>query len=237
MTRTELGDLIGEALVVLPIGAVEQHGPHLPTGTDALIIEAVAQRAADLAATVAARTLIVAPVLTVGASDHHLSFGGTLSLSTATMHAVLADLLRSVAHAGGRRLAILNGHGGNRGPYATAAADAVTRFPLTIATADYWELAKAPDLDPLVVPGHAGRFETTMVMALRGDLVREPPVRHAPPPLPSLPYTTVHDAQLWTRIDGFTDEPATAGHEPAEALLEAFVQGSADWLTALAKEL
>src|SRR5262245_28053786 len=113
--RETLRGLLPEALVLLAIGATEQHGPHLATGTDALIAATTCERAADAAADRARRPLVVVPALPYGASDHHLPFGGTLSLAPETLLAVLGDLARSLAAQGGRRLVLVNGHGGNIG--------------------------------------------------------------------------------------------------------------------------
>lgn len=237
LTRVEVAEHLADALVILPIGAVEQHGPHLPTGTDSLIVETVAHRAADVAAAAASRTMIVAPSVTVGASDHHLWCAGTLSLSVSTTQAVLTDLLRSIAETGGRRVAIINGHGGNRGPVTAAAADASTKFPLKVATANYWQLAQPDMLDPDIVPGHAGRFETTMMMGVMGERILEPPTRDTEPRYPSLPATDFHGMAFWKRIDGFTDDPHASDAGQAPALLETFVTATADWLTTVAKEL
>ncbi|HEX3780922.1 MAG TPA: creatininase family protein [Pseudonocardiaceae bacterium] len=115
LTREQLGAILPEALVILPIGATEQHGPYLATGTDALLASTVAGRGAALAAPRAGRRLVLTPALPIGASDHHFPFGGTLSLRQETLLAVLGDLARSVARSGGRRLVLVNGHGGNQG--------------------------------------------------------------------------------------------------------------------------
>ncbi|MGH3587728.1 MAG: creatininase family protein, partial [Pseudonocardia sp.] len=93
LTREQLGAVLPDALVVLPVGATEQHGPHLATGTDALVVDAVARAAVAAAGT--DRDLVLAPTLPFGASDHHLPFGGTLSLRVETMTEVVLDLARS----------------------------------------------------------------------------------------------------------------------------------------------
>lgn len=231
LTREQLGALLPEALVVLAVGATEQHGPHLPTGTDALVVEAVVRGAA--AAFVSERDLVLAPVLAFGASDHHFPFGGTLSLRVETMTEVLLDLARSVAAAGGRRLLIVNGHGGNRGACHSAVQRAATAHGLLAAYADYWELLLAdapPGPGDPPVPGHAGGFESSLVAHLRPELVRELPDRPAPPPDagpdpgpdPGL-GVTVHEQAAWTRIDGFTDRPADADAEAGRRWFDACV--------------
>src|SRR5262252_3609999 len=94
MTRLELRAIAADTTVVLPIGATEQHGPHLPAGTDFFAVDHLAQAAAERAGAEVAIT--VAPVLPFGSSDHHLTFGATLSLGTETYYRVLRDLLRSL---------------------------------------------------------------------------------------------------------------------------------------------
>ena len=92
LTRDESGKIAGEGLLVLPVGATEQHGPHLPVGTDSMGAEFVARSAA---ATVADRfPVAVAPTLWYGSSPHHIPFGGTMSLTAATFLSVLMDIGR-----------------------------------------------------------------------------------------------------------------------------------------------
>src|SRR5262245_30841890 len=111
LTRDQARALAPEALVVLPVGAIEQHGPHLPVGTDYFVVEHIARAAAmSLADRV---PILVAPALPFGSSHHHLPFGGTLSLSTETYYRALRDLAESLIASGFRRIFILNGHGGN----------------------------------------------------------------------------------------------------------------------------
>lgn len=237
LTREQLTALLPEALVVAAIGATEQHGPHLPTGTDALVVDAVVRAAAG-AATTTARDLVLVPALPFGASDHHVPFGGTLSLRVETMTEVLFDLARSVHRAGATRLLLVNGHGGNRGACHSAAQRAATVCGLKVAYADYWELL-APDL-PLrtggpPVPGHAGAFETALVGHLRPDLVGErttrPPGAAAPPDPAGV---TVHEQAAWHRIDGYTDDPAAADPEVGGQWFDACVAALAARLAALA---
>ncbi|WP_327087171.1 creatininase family protein [Nonomuraea sp. NBC_01738] len=232
LTRERLGALLPEALVVLPVGATEQHGPHLPTGTDTLLAATVAERACRAAAR-CERPLILAPAVATGASDHHLTFGGTLSLRPETLLAVLLDLARSVAGCGGRRLVLVNGHGGNRGVCTDAASAASVRFGLSTAYANYWELIGGDD--PLV-PGHAGAFETSAVLALRPELVGERPEREAPP-LPEVPGVVVQPESFWRDVDGYTDEPSRATAARGEKWLDAAVAGLAGRLEVLGRVL
>src|SRR5205809_4622246 len=110
LTREEIRRTAGACTVVLPLGATEQHGTHLPVSVDTVVCERIATEAADLAD---GGPFLVAPALPYGVSDHHLAFPGTLSLRSATFLAVLSDLLRSLSAWGARSVFAVNGHGGN----------------------------------------------------------------------------------------------------------------------------
>jgi creatinine amidohydrolase len=236
VSRETLNDALPEALVVLPVGATEQHGRHLATGTDALLAATAAERAAELAADRVSRTLVLAPAQPFGASDHHLPFGGTLSLTPETLLAVLVDLLRSVAASGGRRVVLVNGHGGNVGVCHAAAAAASTRHRLAVAHVDYWRFAGD---DAVNAPGHAGEFETSLVAAVRPHAVGAVPTRRHPLPeaTPKPAGATVHDETLWSAIDGYTDHPERATAEHGAAWLDTVVAGLAACLADLTETL
>lgn len=208
-TRDELGQLLGEAVVVLPIGATEQHGPHLATGMDAFAVDAVAAEGAARAQRPG--TVVLAPTLAFGASHHHLPFGATLSLGAETLARVLHDLLATAAASGARRLLLLNGHGGNSATCAQAAADAAREHEVVAAAADYWSLSPGDETWGRDYPGHAGSFETSMMLALRPEGVRRDALRAAPGSPPAVPVGLVlHPPGLWTALDGFTDDPRRA---------------------------
>ncbi|MEV4378356.1 creatininase family protein [Streptosporangium sp. NPDC049644] len=230
--RDQLRRHLPGAVVVIPVGATEQHGPHLPTSTDALIAAAVADGATMAAAGRSDRPLIVTPAIAWGASDHHLPYGGTLSLSPETLLAVICDLLRSIAAQGGRRVVLLNGHGGNVGVCHAAAAAGSTRFDLSVAHLDYWRLADTEGEPP--VPGHAGEFETSMILALRPDLVGPRAPRPQVPEVVTVRGVDLHSESVWRRIDGFTDRPELAQADEGKRRLEDLVGRAADRLVELA---
>jgi creatinine amidohydrolase len=221
--------------VILPVGAIEQHGPHLPVGTDSLITGAVVDADVDRAAGAAPCDLVLAPGLSMGASDHHLAFGGTLSLTVEVMTAALIDLARSVAQSGGRRLLFVNGHGGNRGPCDTAALAASTRHGIAVGYLDYWSLLDA-DEPGANIPGHAGAFETSLVSHLRPDLVSRYE-RPGVPTTPAVPGITLHRQASWTELDGHSDDPAGASAAAGRSWFEQCVSGLADRIIALAQQL
>ena len=230
LTREELRTMAPDALVILPVGAVEQHGPHLPVGTDYFVVEHVARAAAaELARDVPA---LVAPTMPFGSSHHHLPFGGTLSLSTATYYRVLYDLAESLILDGFRRIFMLNGHGGNHELIQLVARDLALKHAAHLAAASYWTIA----WDALVeaqahiqagLPGHAGAFETALVLALRPELVREPrPHRDNPAGSDPRSFTSPYRAELhgaWQQIEGYTDSPDRATVQQGEAYLATIV--------------
>jgi creatinine amidohydrolase len=237
LTRERLTTLLPEALVVLPIGATEQHGRHLATGTDALLAATAAERAAAVAAESSPRELVLAPTLPFGASDHHLPFGGTLSLTPETLLAILLDLVRSVGECGGRRLVLVNGHGGNRGICSAAAAAASVRTPVAVAYTDYWDAAAGADLGATPLPGHAGGFETSLVLAVAPHWVYDRVERPVVPETPAVEGLEIHRQASWHEQDGFTDQPAHATAEHGEVWLDHLVSVLAARLVDLAKAL
>lgn len=227
--RETLGAAMPEALIVLPVGAIEQHGRHLATGTDALLASTVAERAAAEAAGQASRTIVLAPGLPFGASNHHLPFGATLSLTAETLLAVLLDLLRSVATSGGRRLVLVNGHGGNVGVCHAAAAAASSRHGIVVAHVNYWRM-----LGKDVAPGHAGELETSLVAAVRPDLVRTAAARPDVPEVAGVDGVDIHDPGIWGRLDGYTDRPESADASKGATSLQEIVSGLSRRLVELA---
>ena len=160
-------------IALLPIGAIEQHGPHLATGTDA-----------DLASAVIARTLpridpdltvLALPVMPFGKSTEHEAVPGTLSLSAATLLAVLDDIGASLARAGVGKLMILNGHGGNRAVLEIACRDLRARHGLITAHC-MWDAL----VDEVAIVGmaeavrglHGGDVETSAMLVAWPERVR-----------------------------------------------------------------
>ncbi|MDR3536944.1 MAG: creatininase family protein [Acetobacteraceae bacterium] len=162
-----------DAIVILPVAALEQHGPHLPVEVDTLLGEAVAARTA---AKVAARgqAVLVLPVLWTGISEHHMSFGGTVTLDFATFAALIEGVVRSVLRHGFKRIVLLNAHGGNENALRTITDDLTPKLGVPIVQFTYWYAAAVAIAKILETQGglqHACEAETAMMMVVRPELV------------------------------------------------------------------
>lgn len=160
-------------VVLLPVGAVEQHGPHLPLSVDALLVEALAEAA--LARAEPGLGLLVLPTCPFGKSDEHRDFPGTLTLSARTLEAVWLEIGASVARAGLKKLLILNGHGGQVATAQIVARELRVRHGMLVASCLWPQLGLPAGILPeeeLRFGIHAGALETALVQAIRPDLVR-----------------------------------------------------------------
>ncbi|MFB7495916.1 creatininase family protein [Streptomyces sp. NPDC056161] len=235
LTWREVRQAGENGIALLPIGSQEQHASHLPMGTDTLLVEAVVDRALDLFAREAAGPDVVRlPALPFGHSPHHL-FAAAVSLSAATLGAVLDDVLDSLVTSGHRRVMIVNGHGGNDEIMRLAVKRFALRAEVSVAACSYWTLTSGESEAgrPDVTPGHAGWFETSLMLAARPELVRTPVPARAPvvpPPLfdtPPYPGLTVERHGEWARVGGSTDDPSGADAAPGGALLDDRARGLA----------
>jgi creatinine amidohydrolase len=159
------------SLVVIPIGSIEQHGPHLPIGTDSCVAERIAFGAAAELGEDGPEVWIL-PTITYGRSGEHLGYTGTFSVSTETLLAVCRDLGRSVAASGFTRLAFVNAHGGNTELLDVVARDirgetGVMVFPISLT-----QFAVPEGLEPdASFSMHGGFAETSVMLALDASTV------------------------------------------------------------------
>jgi creatinine amidohydrolase len=161
------------AIVILPVASLEQHGPHLPVEVDTMLGETVAARTAEkLLAN--GQPVLVLPVLWTGLSEHHMSFGGTVTLDNAAFTALIEGVVRSVLRHGFRRIVLLNAHGGNENALRTIVDDLTPKLGVPIVQFTYWYAAAVPIAKILETQGglqHACEAETSMMMAVRPELV------------------------------------------------------------------
>ena len=164
-----------DAMVILPLGAIEQHGPHLPVEVDSQLGEQVALRTARLLDARGQKVLVL-PMLWAGVSEHHMSFGGTITLDLPTYAAVIEGIIKSVIRHGFRRVVLLNGHGGNENALRCITDELTPKYRIPIVEFTYW-YAAAEAIEAILETQkglqHACEAETSMMMAVRPELVAE----------------------------------------------------------------
>lgn len=160
-------------IALLPVAAIEQHGPHLPLATDAAINDGIVR--ATLARLPAEASVLVLPALPVGDSLEHTAFPGTLSIDLEPLLGLWLSVGRSVARAGVRKLVIFNSHGGQKGHVDQAALRLRVECGLLVVRAHSFAFGVPPglfDADELAHGLHGGAVETSLMLHLRPDLVR-----------------------------------------------------------------
>ncbi|MEE8478260.1 MAG: creatininase family protein [Gemmatimonadales bacterium] len=187
LTWKEMGDLLGgEVVAILPVGALEAHGPHLPLATDVIIAEAMAQAGAQVVAA-AGKEVVVLPALPYTAAPFAEGFSGTVSLPRATIAQLVADIAAELARQGVSCLALANAHLDPTHLGALADAADLVRAAGTprMVHPDLTRKPWAGRLTEEFKSGacHAGQYETSVVMAARPELVRDE-VRSALPDNP-----------------------------------------------------
>jgi len=209
-------------IAILPVGAVEQHGPHLPLLTDTTLAAGVARRIAQDFDGAGAADALLLPAIAYGDAWTAEGWAGTLSLSPDTLRATVIDLGRGLYRMGVRGLVTINGHFGNREPIGLAAR-ALSELGLPVLHLDY------PHLEALAVehmesepagPGfyHADEVETSMMLALAPEAVRLARARPEYPDFPPLFGSEPMKLSAFNKSGVFGDpRPATA--EKGEALI------------------
>ena len=245
LTKDEYLSLDRKRVVpTVPLGSIEQHGPHLPMGTDTFQCEAIVTRAETLVAAV----MLVTPPLWVGNSVNHLGLGAALTLDPTRYVSVLADLGRSFLDGGFKHLLFVNGHGANSGPLQTALHQLEYEFTrqrddVQIAATSWWVLA--PDLieevreSPRGEVGHACEIETSLMLAAQPALVHEDRyVRGIAHPHPDWASYDLVDAGRVTLVEmfhrhapaGTIGRPDLATREKGERLVDGIARRLADFV-------
>lgn len=213
----EIGEAIGRGLIaILPVGALEQHGPHLPLTTDTVLATGVARRIAEVTGA------LLLPAIAYGDAWTAEGWAGTLSLSPETLRATVTDIGCGLQRMGAKGLVTLNGHFGNREPIALAArALSKTGFP--VLHLDYPSLeslaTEVCDSEP-AGPGfyHADEVETSMMLALAPQSVR---MDRAEPEYPAFPETFGLEPMKLSAFNrsGVFGDPRPATAEKGEHLI------------------
>jgi creatinine amidohydrolase len=159
------------SFVVVPIGSTEQHGPHLPLGTDFLVAKELARRVGERA------NVIVTPTVSIGYAQYHAVFPGTLSVSEETLTRVLIELCENLIRYGATHIFFMNGHGGNMTALRRCGEWLRERcIPSVIAC--WWEMTHVVNPDWMAL-GHADYVETSAILALDESLPDMPAARIA----------------------------------------------------------
>ncbi|GGC12483.1 creatininase family protein [Dyadobacter sediminis] len=241
-----INQLTEEAVIVLPLGATEQHGLHLPVSTDTDIVTRLAL-ATEMRMT---NEILLCPTLPFGSSHHHLSFGGTVSLNPLLYTQTIVDLVKSFVESGFRKIVLLNGHGGNITPVKQALAMLSCQYDFSlkpnIALVTYWELAgksfagQLPMQSPAL--SHACEYETSLMLHLFPDKVRMENVERSVRP-ESNGYVAWEDDEPYRGVtlfkqtsivssNGNSGEPQLATAEKGEILFNQAVQALETFITA-----
>lgn len=197
-------------VLLIPVGSTEQHGPHLPVSTDTMIAEEITGRAIHLT-----DGLMVGPTISVSASGEHAGFPGTLSIGNSAMSTVIVELGRSADWAAG--VVFVNGHGGNHTAVTRAVELLNKEARSTLAWWPKWPVRNdggPPDL-------HAGRIETSLMLAIDPGLVRLELAQAGPD-------ASIQDLRAKgvkaTSPSGVLGDPAGASGSEGEQFIRSFVE-------------
>lgn len=171
LKTTDFAALPDDTVAVLPVAAVEQHGPHLPVSVDACINEHLLDLAIGKAGDL---SVLVLPMQAIGKSNEHMGFAGTLTLTAETAMHLWTEIGELVHRAGVRRLMILNSHGGQPQIADIVARDLRVRLGMFVATASWWQLGGLErffSTEELKHGIHGGAVETSLMLHFRPDLV------------------------------------------------------------------
>lgn len=207
---------VGGGLLVVPLGACEQHGAHLPIGTDTIVANALALRLAASRPDTSA-----APALPYGASGEHAGFAGTLSIGLHVLRLVIIELVRSAGAFQG--VVLVSGHGGNAAALADAAAVLRGEGRAVLVWSPSASAASAAAGHP--ADAHAGYVETSVLLALEPDLVRaERAVAGDTRPLPSILADLRASGVAEVSPNGILGDPAGASAEAGGAILDVWTE-------------
>lgn len=227
MTWEEVKDLLNKTdIVLIPIGSLEQHGPHLPLATDTILAYEVAKKVAEKL------KAALAPAIPFGISAEHINFSGTISLSPDTFISLIRDICKSLVRHGFRKIIFINAHGGNAGILATMIQALREEFKATFILANIWELV-TEEFQRIreskeCKMGHADEFETSLFLAVDMSKVRLNKIRMEREKslykLCADPFIKMNKVQIaWLTEDlsesGVIGDPSKASKEKGELLI------------------
>ena len=233
-TWTDVADVETD-LALLPVGSTEQHGPHAPLGTDSLNAETVAAAGAERYEAEHGDPVVVGPPVTVGISEEHRAFDGTLWVSPDTFRSYVRETVESLAHHGFDRVVLVNGHGGNVDALREVSARLTRDGTASTAPFTWFDSVGEHSSDM----GHAGPLETAMLRHTNPDLVREDRIEEAQKGGSDRWGEWVSGVNLAYDSDEFTEngvvgDPAAGDADRGAELLDLASEGLVELLDALA---
>lgn len=233
MTTQEVDALNrNETIVMVPIGAHEQHGPHLPIGTDTYILNTVLD--ALICNLPSEMPLVVAPTIPIGKSNEHMPFAGTISFSMTTVIGIIKDICRSISRHGFKKVVIFNAHGGNTDLLTSVSRDIRDEYNLKVFVIDWWFTDFWADIlaeiqeSPRDGVFHACELESSIMMYSRPELVYEDKMNSSFPPeqLRQNKYVTIFGPVTmgWITTDiagsGVIGDPTKASKQKGRQFVE-----------------
>ncbi|MGI9407193.1 MAG: creatininase family protein [Hyphomicrobiaceae bacterium] len=173
LNQSDIAELAPDTVAVLPLGSIENHGLHLPLGTDTIIAEAILDRTDNHLGNAKTHSVRLPP-LWLGSSVEHSERPGTLTTPATRFVAQILDIAESLSRNNIRRLILLSAHGGNNSPARIAAIEARARHKMLCATPHWLDFGLPDDFEPPTPVGqdaHGGWMETSMMLAAAPDLV------------------------------------------------------------------
>ena len=254
LTRLEMEQVDKEeTLVVIPVGALEQHGNQCPLGTDEMISEAVTRRIKErLEKDCPDYPILMFPMIPVGLSTEHINFCGSITLKPDTFYHVLYDICSGLAHHGFKKLAILNSHGGNAPVIQVLSREIRSDFKIAVFQINCGAFFGNKKVMETISPGniwdfHGGEMETSMILAERPELVHlETSEAGYPKKLMDNHMVTVYGpislgwvSEEWVTEEGkpigIGGDPSGATAEKGEQIYESFVDSIMEGLMEIRK--
>jgi creatinine amidohydrolase len=225
------------AIVIVPIGSLEQHGPHCPVEVDSQLAEAVATATARYMSE--REPVLVLPTVWTGLSEHHMSFGGTITLDFQAFSGLIEGICRSLVRLNFKRIVLFNGHGGNDNALRVITDELSPRLGIPILQFTYWDAAPeaiAGILDTQEGLMHACEAETSMMQAVRPELVDTSRIPHNLSNMTNLSQYSAPDIYRWRSIGSVSDSgilgnPQAATPEKGRRLIDEIARTIASKLT------
>lgn len=246
LTRKEIKELDKtSSIVLLPVASTEQHGDHLPVGTDTIILETLIDKFID-EANCGDNNIIFAPILKIGKSNEHMGYAGTITFSTQTYYSLLKDIAQSIEASGFKKLLLFNSHGGNTDMLNMISRDLRIDLGIEVFVFDWWFTPFWSDgLKDIQESGkygvfHACELETSLMLYAKGETVHmELAVDEDPYELNDNKYVTIVGPYIagWKTSDitksGVIGSPTFATKEKGQKLFDYAVKKLNDILKEL----